>query len=58
MSNNQTEEFMESVRDAMLDSIGFSERMRQNLFDADHRNAMIEKYGMSEAEIIDIKDLI
>ena len=35
-----------------------SEQARDNLFSANHRNAMKEKYGFTEAERIKIEDLI
>ncbi len=31
---------------------------RDNLFNADHRNLMIEKYGATEAQFIKIEDLL
>ena len=42
---------MQKINEIMYNS-------RDNLFSANHRNAMIQKYGYTEAERIKIEDLI
>ena len=42
----------------VLKEISIREKLRQTLFDADHRNMMIDRYGMTEAETVTIEELI
>jgi hypothetical protein len=36
----------------------FKAQVQDNVFNADHRNAMIEKYGYTEAMRLKIEDLV
>jgi hypothetical protein len=50
MSNQQTDNFIENLRDAQLQN-------KDNIFSANHRMAMIKKYGYTGAEFITIEEL-
>lgn len=48
----------ESAHKVLVKALEMSQRSRSNLFGADERNYMIREYGMTEAEVIKIEDLV
>lgn len=71
MSNIQTERFEEAKYEAEREAEGLTQEFndwldkmltsryssRDNLFSANHRTAMIKKYGYTEAEFVSVEEL-
>ena len=47
----------DDIIDWLLQAQKVGQQNKQNLFDADHRNRMIEKYGSTEADFVNIENL-
>lgn len=55
---NKDKEFEEMAMSVFVQDIQMNEQRKDNLFNADHRNTMITRYGFSDAMLIKIEDLI
>ena len=54
MSNKANDIFFESL----IEQIDWSDKIKDNMFDADHRNEMLRRYEYTDAGLVKIQDLV